>query len=55
MSRKLVLVVIDGLTPTMLEASLGRRSTPTLNDTRYLECEPVSVERNVAIAHYLCE
>jgi len=30
MSRKLVLVVIDGLTPTMLEASLGTRSTPTL-------------------------
>jgi hypothetical protein len=28
--RKLVLVVIDGLTPTMLEASLGARSTPTL-------------------------
>ena len=28
--RKLVLVVIDGLTPTMLEASLGERSTPTL-------------------------
>jgi hypothetical protein len=30
MSRKLVLVVIDGLTPTMLEASLGTASTPTL-------------------------
>ena len=30
MSRKLVLVVIDGLTPTMLEGSLGTRSTPTL-------------------------
>jgi Type I phosphodiesterase / nucleotide pyrophosphatase len=29
-TRKLVLVVIDGLTPTMLEASLGQRSTPTL-------------------------
>ena len=28
--RKLVLVVIDGLTPTMLEASLGTASTPTL-------------------------
>ncbi|HLO34848.1 MAG TPA: alkaline phosphatase family protein, partial [Candidatus Deferrimicrobium sp.] len=28
--RKLVLVVIDGLTPTMLEASLGTPSTPTL-------------------------
>ena len=27
---KLVLVVIDGLTPTMLEASLGTPSTPTL-------------------------
>jgi hypothetical protein len=27
---KLVLVVIDGLTPTMLEASLGTASTPTL-------------------------
>jgi hypothetical protein len=25
MSRKLVLVVIDGLTPTMLEASSARR------------------------------
>ena len=30
MSRKLVLVVIDGLTPTMLEASLGTSATPTL-------------------------
>ena len=30
MSRKLVLVVIDGLTPTMLEASLGTAATPTL-------------------------
>ncbi len=30
MTRKLVLVVIDGLTPTMLEASLGTTSTPTL-------------------------
>jgi Type I phosphodiesterase / nucleotide pyrophosphatase len=30
MSRKLVLVVIDGLTPTMLEASLGTDATPTL-------------------------
>ncbi len=29
-SRKLVLVVIDGLTPTMLEASLGTDTTPTL-------------------------
>jgi hypothetical protein len=29
-SRKLVLVVIDGLTPTMLEASLGEPSMPTL-------------------------
>ena len=28
--RKLVLVVIDGLTPTMLESSLGTPSTPTL-------------------------
>jgi hypothetical protein len=28
--RKLVLAVIDGLTPTMLEASLGDPSTPTL-------------------------
>ncbi|HEX3290570.1 MAG TPA: alkaline phosphatase family protein [Gaiella sp.] len=28
--QKLVLVVIDGLTPTMLEASLGTASTPTL-------------------------
>ena len=28
--RKVVLAVIDGLTPTMLEASLGDRSTPTL-------------------------
>ena len=28
--RKLVLVVIDGLTPTMLEGSLGDPSTPTL-------------------------
>jgi Type I phosphodiesterase / nucleotide pyrophosphatase len=28
--KPLVLVVIDGLTPTMLEGSLGRRSTPTL-------------------------
>jgi hypothetical protein len=30
MSRKLVLVVIDGLTPTMLEASLGTPATRTL-------------------------
>jgi hypothetical protein len=30
MTRKLVLVVIDGLTPTMLEASLGTGATPTL-------------------------
>jgi hypothetical protein len=30
MSPKLVLVVIDGLTPTMLEASLGTAATPTL-------------------------
>src|SRR6187401_996316 len=30
MSRKLVLVVIDGLTPTMLESSLGTSATPTL-------------------------
>lgn len=30
MTRKLVLVVIDGLTPTMLEASLGTAATPTL-------------------------
>ena len=30
MSRKLVLVVIDGLTPTMLESSLGTPATPTL-------------------------
>ena len=30
MSRKLVLVVIDGLTPTMLETSLGTPATPTL-------------------------
>ncbi len=30
MSRKLVLVVIDGLTPTMLETSLGTSATPTL-------------------------
>jgi len=30
MSRKLVLVVIDGLTPTMLEGSLGTAATPTL-------------------------
>jgi len=30
MSRKLVLVVIDGLTPSMLEASLGTTATPTL-------------------------
>jgi len=29
-ARKLVLVVIDGLTPTMLEGSLGEPSTPTL-------------------------
>jgi hypothetical protein len=31
-SRKLVLVVIDGLTPTMLEASLGTAATPTLTE-----------------------
>src|SRR6188768_1499416 len=30
MSRKLVLVVIDGLTPTMLESSLGTPAIPTL-------------------------
>ena len=30
MTRKLVLVVIDGLTPTMLEASLGTAGVPTL-------------------------
>jgi hypothetical protein len=30
MSPKLVLVVIDGLTPTMLETSLGTAATPTL-------------------------
>src|SRR6185503_3909091 len=30
MSRKLVLVVIDGLTPTMLETSLDTSATPTL-------------------------
>ncbi|HEX2303798.1 MAG TPA: alkaline phosphatase family protein [Gaiella sp.] len=29
-AKKLVLVVIDGLTPTMLESSLGDASTPTL-------------------------
>jgi len=29
--RKLVLVVVDGLTPTMLEGSLGGPSTPTLS------------------------
>jgi len=32
MTRKLVLVVIDGLTPTMLEASLGTGATPTLTE-----------------------